>query len=233
MSTDFTSSSRSGSTEPERPPPPFPPGWYPDPENANAIRYWDGASWSPATAPTGPLAARAPDGTAVGSPVGAPVGAPTGAAHDLPVEPERDPSLPLTDRGPRTVGLAGALRLLLQGTTDYRGRSSRSEFWWPAGLVVLLIMVVFAALAVVIDPMDDAQLEVVDTVLILLRLALFAVGLFFLPLTVRRLHDVDTSGWWVLLAFVPVFGFALVIFLIRVSDAGPNTYGPGREPSGG
>ncbi len=44
--------------------PPTPAGWYPDPEQAGALRYWDGATWtehrSPAQAPAAPEPPRAP-----------------------------------------------------------------------------------------------------------------------------------------------------------------------------
>jgi uncharacterized membrane protein YhaH (DUF805 family) len=48
-----------------------------------------------------------------------------------------------------------------------------------------------------------------------------------IAVTVRRLHDTDRSGWWLLIALVPVIG-ALVLFIIMVLDSHPgeNRYGP-------
>jgi uncharacterized membrane protein YhaH (DUF805 family) len=48
-----------------------------------------------------------------------------------------------------------------------------------------------------------------------------------LAVTVRRLHDTNRSGWWMLISMVPLIGaIALLIFLLQDSDPGPNEYGP-------
>jgi uncharacterized membrane protein YhaH (DUF805 family) len=44
--------------------------------------------------------------------------------------------------------------------------------------------------------------------------------------TVRRLHDTNRSGWWFLLAFVPVVNIVLLVFLVLESTPGDNQYGP-------
>jgi uncharacterized membrane protein YhaH (DUF805 family) len=48
-----------------------------------------------------------------------------------------------------------------------------------------------------------------------------------IAVTFRRLHDTDRSGWWLLIALVPVIG-ALVLFILMVLDSHPgaNRYGP-------
>ncbi len=52
---------------------------------------------------------------------------------------------------------------------------------------------------------------------------------------VRRLHDSERSGWWLLLIFIPFFGWvALLIFMVMDGTRGANRYGPDpRDPSGG
>ena len=48
-----------------------------------------------------------------------------------------------------------------------------------------------------------------------------------LALGVRRLHDIGRSGWWLLIAFVPLIGFVvLLLFAIMQGDDGDNAYGP-------
>ena len=48
-----------------------------------------------------------------------------------------------------------------------------------------------------------------------------------LGLTVRRLHDISKSGWWVLIAFIPVVGpIVLLILMCLNSPPGSNAYGP-------
>ena len=44
---------------------------------------------------------------------------------------------------------------------------------------------------------------------------------------VRRLHDINKSGWWILISIIPILGFiVLLIFYIKEGDAGANQYGP-------
>jgi uncharacterized membrane protein YhaH (DUF805 family) len=61
-----------------------------------------------------------------------------------------------------------------------------------------------------------------------------AIILPVLALGVRRLHDTNRSGWWVLLGFIPIIG-SIVLFVFYVVDSTPgdNQYGPnpkGVEP---
>ncbi len=59
------------------------------------------------------------------------------------------------------------------------------------------------------------------------------VGLFWLgtivpqiAVAIRRLHDTDRSGWWLLLWFIPFFGWiVLFIFLVMGGTRGPNRFG--------
>jgi uncharacterized membrane protein YhaH (DUF805 family) len=51
----------------------------------------------------------------------------------------------------------------------------------------------------------------------------------FLPslaLAVRRLHDIDRSGWWVLIAFTVIGIFVLIYWACRKGTPGPNRFGP-------
>jgi uncharacterized membrane protein YhaH (DUF805 family) len=48
-----------------------------------------------------------------------------------------------------------------------------------------------------------------------------------LAVTVRRLHDTNRSGWWVLLEFVPIVGgLVLLVFMMLDSQPGANRFGP-------
>ena len=59
-------------------------------------------------------------------------------------------------------------------------------------------------------------------------LALFVPGI---AVQVRRFHDQDRSGWFVLLSFVPyVGGLILLVFMCLPGTVGPNRFGP--DPKG-
>jgi uncharacterized membrane protein YhaH (DUF805 family) len=54
-----------------------------------------------------------------------------------------------------------------------------------------------------------------------------AVLLPTIAVTVRRLHDTDRTGWWILLGFIPVIGgIVLLVFYVLEGTRGPNRYGP-------
>ncbi|EQA98924.1 hypothetical protein L485_15310 [Sphingobium baderi LL03] len=58
---------------------------------------------------------------------------------------------------------------------------------------------------------------------------LFALAMFLpqLAVAVRRLHDTDRSGWWLLLIFLPLIGgIILLVFFIMSGTRGPNRFGP-------
>jgi uncharacterized membrane protein YhaH (DUF805 family) len=56
---------------------------------------------------------------------------------------------------------------------------------------------------------------------------LFVIGalLVGLPLTVRRLHDIGRSGYWLLIWLVPFGGIVVFVFTMVESTPGPNRFG--------
>ena len=48
-----------------------------------------------------------------------------------------------------------------------------------------------------------------------------------ISVAIRRLHDTNRTGWWILIGLIPLIGFiVLLIFYLQQSDPGPNDYGP-------
>ncbi|MGZ5314064.1 MAG: DUF805 domain-containing protein [Solirubrobacterales bacterium] len=97
----------------------------------------------------------------------------------------------------------------------FDGRASRPAFWWWLLFVVLV--------SIAANIIDAGIFE--GTVLTwIVGLALFLPGL---SVSIRRLHDTNRTGWWVLISFIPIIGFiVLLVFYIQESDAGENQYGP-------
>ncbi|MCB2116008.1 MAG: DUF805 domain-containing protein [Rhodobacteraceae bacterium] len=107
----------------------------------------------------------------------------------------------------------------------FTGRARRSEFWW----FVLFNLVVMAVLNFIDlgfgNParwmMGEGRPSPVAS------LCWLAVILPSLAVTVRRLHDTDRSGWWVLIQIIPVIGPLLLIwFLATEGTSGTNRFGP-------
>ena len=108
-----------------------------------------------------------------------------------------------------------AVSKALQGYAVFRGRSMRAEYWWFALFNVLVLTVLWLVGAVLHDH---------GVLYSLGSLALLVPGL---AVGVRRLHDLDRSGWWLLVGFVPVLGFILLlVWFCTPGTQGPNQHGP-------
>lgn len=58
-------------------------------------------------------------------------------------------------------------------------------------------------------------------------LFLLAIFIPYLAVAVRRLHDTDRSGWWLLIGLIPFIGsLILLIFFVMGGTRGPNRFGP-------
>lgn len=121
------------------------------------------------------------------------------------------------------MGFSDAVRTCLGKYATFSGRASRSEYWWFY-LFTFLVLVALSVLDIVFfgyQPEDPTAIPV----LVLVGLA--AILLPMLAAAIRRLHDTDRSGWWYLIAFIPVIGgIVLLVFLILKGTVGPNRFGP-------
>ncbi|XOV88803.1 MAG: DUF805 domain-containing protein [Pseudomonadota bacterium] len=100
------------------------------------------------------------------------------------------------------------------------GRARRKEYWIFVliNLVVSLILAVIDSATGSYDP--ESGLGLLGT--------LYALGVFLPSVTVavRRLHDTDRSGWWLLLVFLPIIGFlVLLVFMVLPGTPGDNRFG--------
>ncbi|MDO9416376.1 DUF805 domain-containing protein [Pararhizobium sp.] len=96
----------------------------------------------------------------------------------------------------------------------FTGRASRSEFWW-----FVLFNLGVSIIAAVIDMGLGIQ-----AVGALVGLGLLLPGL---AVSVRRLHDTDRSGWWLLILLVPLIGaIVLIVWNATAGTPGDNQYGP-------
>lgn len=119
----------------------------------------------------------------------------------------------------------------LRRYADFSGRSCRREYW----MFTLLNVIVIFALALIVS-LGMGLGSIAGDV----GLAIFAGigGLVFgiyglavivpsIAVQVRRFHDQDKSGWFVLLAFIPYLGgLILLVFMLLEGTRGPNRFGP-------
>lgn len=103
----------------------------------------------------------------------------------------------------------------------FDGRARRKEYWY-----FFLINTVISIFLAFIDSFTGTISEEAGLGLLsgIYALAVLIPGL---SVTVRRLHDTDRSGWWILIGLIPVIGgIALLVFMVLDSTPGDNQYGP-------
>lgn len=107
----------------------------------------------------------------------------------------------------------------------FSGRARRAEFWWFA----LFSFCVLAVLNFIDFGFGGPARWMTGEARPSPVAGLFwlAVLLPSLAVTVRRLHDTDRTGWWILIQFIPVIGPLLLIwFLASEGSSGTNRFGP-------
>ena len=110
--------------------------------------------------------------------------------------------------------------LALRRFNDF-GRSRRKEYWTYFPIIILLIAI--TAFAVERLPNDSIE----ETIGLFLALAVFALFLPAISLTIRRLHDTGRTGWWILLNLIPYVGSIILLILLALpGQQGDNKYGP-------
>lgn len=112
-----------------------------------------------------------------------------------------------------SMTLFESIKICFEKYAVFEGRASRSEFWyfylfcWGAILILAIFNNVFFSI-----------------ILIIFFLIIFLPQL---AVSCRRLHDIDTSGWFLLLQVIPIIGpILLIVWFATEGTKGKNTFGP-------
>jgi uncharacterized membrane protein YhaH (DUF805 family) len=146
------------------------------------------------------------------------------------------PSLDLPYYG---IGFGGAIKRAFKKYANFKGRASRSEYWWWALFVtiVYLVLVIPALILGMQTSTDGGKTPGTAGVpfLVVFSVFLLAVILPSLAVLVRRIHDVGFSGLFALLILVPSLGGLVTTILallpssvngLRFDPFPPGTYPP-------
>ena len=112
-----------------------------------------------------------------------------------------------------------AIRSAFARWCTFSGRAGGSEYWW----FVLFGAIAFA-FAGLLDHAVFGRYGLCWGICTLVFLTPY------LAVAVRRLHDTNRSGWWLLLVFVPLGNIVLLIWFCTPSTSGPNRFGPRPTP---
>ena len=117
-------------------------------------------------------------------------------------------------------------RVIKEKYATFDGRASRAEYWWfTLGNVLLSLVIEFVF---GIFDMGEAAISIYNIFIFIPNIAV----------SVRRLHDIGKSGWYLLVLAVSLFLMSLVSFLLmllvfllflywvcKASEQGPNRFG--------
>lgn len=114
--------------------------------------------------------------------------------------------------------------ICLSKFADFSGRARRREYWTFAlvnGLIALILLILGLAFGE-----DSPASNIMVTIFYLIMLVPN------LSVSVRRLHDIGKSGWWLFIGFIPLIGsLLLLVWSLMDSEPGENQYG--ENPKGG
>lgn len=107
---------------------------------------------------------------------------------------------------------------VMKNYVNFSGRANRTEYWYFILASFLLAIVINVIAAILPDSIGWILPVVLNLALLLPSIA---AG-------IRRLHDINKSGWFMLICLIPLVGLYLIYLLAQPSDSGSNNYG---EPS--
>ncbi len=119
----------------------------------------------------------------------------------------------------------------LEGSKKYAtfsGRATRAEFWYFMLFNIIVTIILSFVDEIFGTTFPESILGLFGTIYTLIAL---------LPswaLAVRRLHDINKSGWWILLSLIPIIGGFILLIFYCIDSKGNNEYGinkKGNTPS--
>ncbi|MBY8604133.1 DUF805 domain-containing protein [Burkholderia arboris] len=125
------------------------------------------------------------------------------------------------------MGFSEAVRTVLNKYATFEGRARRSEYWY-----FTLLSVILSIAAQVIG--GGGRNGGLITLLLLGVLCLISLALLIpgIAVSVRRLHDTGRSGWFLLIALIPlVGGILLLVWMCSRGTEGPNRFGADPIPA--
>ena len=108
----------------------------------------------------------------------------------------------------------------LRNYFNFSGRASRSEFWFFS-LFCILVPNIGSVVDLLIFP--TLSREGIGPIFVISNLALLVPGI---AVAARRLHDVDRTGWWILITLTIIGNIWLIVWWCTKGTAGRNRFGP-------
>jgi uncharacterized membrane protein YhaH (DUF805 family) len=118
------------------------------------------------------------------------------------------------------MSFIASIKTCFKNYAVFSGRAARSEFWWFTLFLVLgnIAATMIDSIVFSIPPDQSGPLN-----------SIFSLGTLLpsIAVSVRRLHDLQRSGWWLLLIFIPLLGWLTLLFWeVSKGTDGTNRFGP-------
>lgn len=111
-----------------------------------------------------------------------------------------------------------SIKICFKKTFIYQDRASRSEYWYFTLIYTILSIPLY-----IYENSDDPTEKNLYIISVLCVIILF---LPYIAVEIRRMHDINKSGWFILLNLVPFIGFIIVlVMLIEKGTLGKNRFG--------
>lgn len=116
---------------------------------------------------------------------------------------------------------------VLKNYAGFSGRASRREYWMFTLINTIILVVLQILMGATMTPPDEfGQGGSLGFGYYLYMLYALATLIPSLAVAVRRLHDTDRSGWWILIGLVPLIGaIVLLVFFCQQGTQGDNRFG--------
>lgn len=112
------------------------------------------------------------------------------------------------------------LKVVRDNYANFNGRARREEYW----MFVLFNMLFAIGIAVISSVLTS--LTNIEAFFGLYAIYILGVLVPSLAVAVRRLHDINKSGWFYLIVLIPIIGSIwLLVLFVTEGDAGANDYG--------
>lgn len=106
-----------------------------------------------------------------------------------------------------------AVKSVFSQYVGFSGRARRSEYWY----FTLFNAIVSIVLSILVSATGSSLFSILSLALVLPGIAV----------TIRRLHDIGKSGWYILFDCIPLVGaIILIVWFCKDSMPGENQYGP-------
>ncbi|MAM62120.1 DUF805 domain-containing protein [Maritimibacter sp. UBA3975] len=126
------------------------------------------------------------------------------------------------------MNMMDAVKSVYSKYATFSGRARRAEYWWfyLFYLIVYLLLGIVDSFVFGTTTSTDGGFSATTETPILSGIFALATLLPILAVGARRLHDIDRSGWWLLIGLVPLVGvILLIVWFAKAGDTGPNRFG--------